>query len=435
MINLKKYINKLSYVLLVITTVFTAVLFSGCGGLKIDVKEAYLLEVEMNGCNGYGQVELSLNTKNVQAELLKYQSNNYYGEISELLYDIEFTLATPEQNGKLKNDDKFDVVVNYDKELAAEIGLELTNTTITCTAKNLPDGVELDAFKGLKVKFEGSSGNGYASIDYDDCSKEVKNYIYFDIKGGSSNLSNGDEITVTANSYIDLEDEGYFLKEESKKYTVEGLDGARETLEGVDTADLLSEMKKKVNEQIKEDYYVCGYDYKFESGKERYISSYYFSYTTKLDLVNYQYVYDPEDLETNGLIAYYKLATEFKCKDDQSYVSDGETPMKKGDKDTGVTYIAVVTNPLLISSDDKIAEDSYIYYDIENGESIEDLQDELNIGMYSSEYYNKDFKVIQSDDSKSEKTTESSKEKTTATEPTSKVSESSVEKATTKKAS
>lgn len=435
MISLKRYINNLSYIPLITTIVFTAVLFSGCGGLKIDVKEAYLLKAEINGCNGYGQVELSLDTKNVRAELSKYRSNRYYGEISELLYDIEFTLADSAQNGKLKNDDKFDVVVNYDKELASEIGLELVNTTITCTAKNLPDGVELDAFKGLKVKFEGSSGNGCASIDYDDCSKEVKNYIYFDIEGSSSNLSNGDEITVTANSYIALEDEGYFLKEKSKKYTVKGLDGARETLEGVDTVDLLSEMKKKVNEQIKKDYYVCGYDYKFKSGKERYISSYYFSYTTKLDLVNYQYVYAPEDLETNCLIAYYKLTTEFKCKENQSYVSDGEVPMKKGDKDTGVTYIAVVTNPLLVSFDDKISEDSHIYYDIENGESIENLQNELNIGTFSSEYYNEDFKVIQFDDSKSGKTTENSKEKTTATEPTSKASENSVEKATIKKAS
>lgn len=435
MISLKRYINNLSYVPLITTIVFTAILFSGCGGLKIDVKEAYLLKVEMNGCNGYGQVELSLNTKNIRTELSKYQSNKYYGEISELLYDIEFTLADPAQNGKLKNDDKFDVVVNYDKELASEIGLELANTTITCTAKDLPDGVELDAFKGLKVKFEGNSGNGYASIDYDDCSKEVKKYIYFDIEGSSANLSNGDEITVTANSYIALEDKGYFLKEESKKYTVEGLYGARKTLEGVDTSGLLSEMKKKVNEQIKEDYYVCGYDYKFKSGKERYISSYYFSYTTKLDFVNYQYVYDPEDLETNCLIAYYKLTTEFKCKEDQLYVSDGEAPMKKGDKDTGITYIAVVTNPLLVSSDDKISEANYIYYNIENDESIENLQNELNIGMSSFEYYNEDFKVIQFDDSKSEKTTENSKEKTTATEPTFKASENSVEKATTKKVS
>lgn len=433
MVNLKKYANKLSYVLLVATIIFTVTLFSGCGSLKIDVKESYLLEVEMNGCDGYGKVELSLNTKNVQAELLKHQSDTNYREISEVLYNLDFTMADPDQNGKLKNNDKFDVVVNYDKELAAEIGLELVNTTITCTAKNLPDGVELDAFKGLKVEFEGSNGNGYVNIDYDDCSTEVKNYIYFDIEGSYTNLSNGDEITVVANSYTDLEDEGYFLKEESKKYTVEGLDGPKESLEGVDVANLLSEMKNEVNEQLKKDYYVCSYDYKFESGKERYISSYFFTYTTKLDFVNYQYVYDPEDLETNGLIAYYKLTTEFKCKTDQSYVSDSETPMKKGEKDTGITYIAVVTNSLSISSDNKIAEDSYIYYDVENGESIEDVQEELNIGMYSSEYYDKDFKIIQSDDSdsKKEKTTENSTEKTTATEPT----ESSVEKATTKKAS
>lgn len=435
MSGFKKYTSKLLYFLLAVATLFTAVLFTGCGSLKVDIKEAYLLEVEMSGCNGYGQVELSLNNENVQIELLKHQSDENYREIRELLYGIEFTMAEPEQNGKLKNDDKFDVIASYDNELADEIGLEFVNTTITCTAKDLPDGIQLDAFDGLKVEFEGDNGNGYVNIYNDDCSKDVKDYIYFNIKGNSSNLSNGDEITIIANSYIDLEDEGYFLKEESKKYIVEGLDGPRESLVGVDVASLLSEMKSEINNQIKKDYYVCGYDYKFQSGKERYISSYYFSYTTKLDLVNYQYVYDPEDLETNGLVAYYKLTTEFKCKNDQTYVSDGETPMNKGDKDTGVTYLAVVTNSLLISSDDKLSDNSYIYYDVENDESMEELQEELNINMYSSEYYDKDFKAIEPDNIKSEKTTENSKEKTTATEPTSEAAESSVEKATTKKAS
>lgn len=443
MVSSKKHVDKLSYILLAVILTFTVVLFSGCGSVKINVKESYLLEVKMSGFNGSGEVELSLNNENVQIELRKHQKDDRYIEISELLYGMKFTMADPDKNGKLKNDDKFDVITSYDKELADELGVELVNTTITCTAKGLSEGVEIDAFKGLKVEFKGNNGDGYVTVESDDCSKEVKKYIFFNVEGSAGNLSNGDEVTIVANAYVNLEDKGYFLKEESKKYTVKGLDGARESLKGVDVDSLLSQMKHEINEQINKDYYVCSYDYKFKSGKKRYISSYYCSYKTELDLMEYQYVYDPEDLETNSLIAYYKLTTEFKCKSDQSYASDDQTPMKKGDKDKGVTYLAVLTTPLLITDDNKISENKYYYYSVENCESIEDLKDELDIDMYSSEYYDKDFNVIESDNNKTEKVTENStesskektKEKTTATEPTSKAAESSVEKATTKKAS
>lgn len=430
MTNFKISLKKLPCIVLALLMLSTALVFSGCGETKIDVKGAYLLDVTLSGCNGHGKAELDLHTTNVSAELSKYENDENYLKISTLLYDMTFEFVDKEQNGNLTNDETFDVKAVYDEELAAEIGVVLENTTITCTAKNLPEGVELDAFKDLKVTFSGADGDGYASIDTGDCDKTVRDNIYFTVDGDKYNLKNGDEITVVAESYIDLEEKGYFLKEESKTYTVEGLSGPRTSLEGVDMGTVLTDMKSEINDKIKNDYNVCYYDYTFSSGKKRDISSYEFTYTTQLDLVNYQYVYDPEDLDTNGLIAYYKLTTTFKCKSDQSYVADGATAMKKGDKDTGTTYLAVVSNSLSVDADDKLIDD-YIYFTVTNGISIQDIKEDINIGMYSSEYYDKDFKVTTSGEGSTEKSTEKATEKSTdkkseATEAT--------EKATTKQA-
>lgn len=438
MIKAKQTFRYVPYFLLTAVILSTALLFSGCGGTVIDIKGAYFLDVSFDGCNKYGKAVLELDTHNVNVELNKYADDENYSKLDDLLYDIKFKMEDPSLNGKLSNNDTFNVVAVYDEDLANEINVTLSNTTITCTVKNLKDGIIVDAFKDVKVTFDGKNGKGYVDIDTENCDDEVRDNVYFTANSDTNGkLSNGDTITVKAETLSYFEKDGYFLKEKEKTYTVSGLTGPRDTLDGVDTSEIRSDMQNELNDELKEAYTVRNYDYKFTSGKKRHLS-YDFTYTTDTQVEEYQYVHSSSDLSDNALIAYYKLSVTFKCKDNQSYVGSDETAMKKNEKDTGVTYVAVISTPLDVTEDNKILRDDYAYYTIKNGASIEEIKEDLNLdGLYISEYYNSDFRKDNSSrtnatEKSTQVETEKSTQKTTEESATIKSSESTT-KTTTEK--
>lgn len=443
MTELKTNVKKLPVVLLTMVIIATAVIFSGCGQTVIDLKESRILDVELQGFDGHGKVVISVDEDNLKSLKKEYRDSDNYKDIKELLDELTFEMKDPDINGTLSNGDSFDVVAKYDEDLAEEANVVLENTTITCeVGDKLPEGKEIDAFAGLKIEYYGDNGNAYAYADSDGCDELVdENNIYFEVDGDNENLKNGDKIVVLAKTFNDLEADGYYLKEESKEYTVEGLTGARTTLEGVDLTDVSEDMYDEAEEITEDDFYLAYYDYTFKSGKERELNSFDFKYTPKLELVKYAYVYDPDDISyNNALVAYYRLTTEVECTSDQYGYEDDDNLMKKGDKDTGVTYIAIKSSSLKITSDNKI-EDDFIYFSSANGAEIEDCAKEFDIDDYTAEYYDKDFKKI--DDTATEATepaTEKSTEKTTekstekSTDDTT-ATEAATEKATTKKSS
>ncbi len=428
MIKSKKIATSLSCLVLCLLTLCSVFVLSGCGGISIDVKANYLLHPVFSGCNGKGSVKLELNYKNVDYAVQSYINNDKYSDIYSLVSDIDFELEDESVNGKLKNDDSFKVITKYDEDKATELGVTFTNTEITCKVQDLKDGTELDAFKDVKVTFSGEDGSGYASVNTDDCKRAVTSNVYFTFEDeNNGKLKNGDEVTVKANLYSD--DSSYFLKEESKKYKVDGLYGARKSLEGTDLGDVKEEIRKKANTATKDDVSIAHYDYKFSSGKKRDLNSYSFSFETKMEFEKYVYAYDPDDVSDNTLAGVYKLTTTAKCKNDQSYVSDGAEAMKKGDNDTGVTYIVVTTSDLIFSSDNKLYDNGYFsrYYNMKSCADLNDIKDLFDNNNYVLVNYDENFKELKDAEPSTEKATEKATEKSTE-----KSTEKTTEKATKK---
>lgn len=439
----KRAFRYVPYFLLTVVILSTALLFSGCEKTVIDIKGAYFLDVSFDGCNKYGKAVLELDMHNVNVELNKHANDENYSKLYDLVSDIKFKMEDPSLNGKLSNNDTFNVVAVYDEDLANEINVTLNNTTITCTVKNLKDGIIVDAFKDVKVTFGGKNGKGYVDIDTEDCDDEVRDNVYFTAYSDTDGkLSNGDTITVKAETLSYFEKDGYFLREKEKTYTVSGLTGPRDTLDGVDTSEIRSDMQNELNYELEEAYNVCNYDYEFTSGKKRHLS-YDFTYTTDAQVEEYQYVHSSSDLSDNALIAYYKLSVTFNCKDNQSHVDSDETAMKKNEKDTGVTYIAVISTLLDVTEDNKVLRDDYTYYTIKNGASIEEIKEDLNLdGLYISEYYDSDFKkkdnssktnaTEKSTQTETEKSTQKTTEKSATIKSSESVTETTTEKSTEK---
>ena len=152
-----------------------------------------------------------------------------------------------------------------------------------------------------------------------------------------------------------------------------------------------------------------------------------------MEFEKYVYAYDPDDVSDNTLAGVYKLTTTAKCKNDQSYVSEGAEAMKKGDNDTGVTYIVVTTSDLIFSSDNKLYDNGYFsrYYGMESCADLNDIKDLFDNNNYVLVNYDENFKELKDAEPSTEKATEKATEKSTE-KTTEKSDEKSTEKATTK---
>lgn len=407
-INLKK----LPVVFLTMIIIATAFVITGCGKTVINVEESKILKVKVSGLDGTGKIEVSVNEDRLDKLKEQYREEENYSEINKLLNSIEFELEDESVNGTLSKGDTVNIVVKYDEDIAEEGKISLKKEVIRYKIKagKLKRGTEIDAFKGFKLTYIGNEGEVYAYENTSGCDEIVKEAdIYFTVEAENNGfLKNGDKITVTADSHKNLEEEGYFLKEKSKEFVVLGLEAARKTLEGVDFSAIAAQMLYEVNAYTENDFdLVCFLDCKFESGKDRELDTKSFNFTKQLDFLNYAYSYDPSDYRNkNCFIAFYKLTVDIDCINDQYSGSNSDPDlMKKGEKDTGVCYIAVKTySAVKVSKDNKLVTPNMIYTMID-APTMEDCIKALEIDSYTTEYFDANYKKL--DTSATDSVTES----------------------------
>ena len=411
-----KFSGKRIYAAILSLALTVSFVVTACGcekKIQISVSTAKLVEIQLSGCDGHGKADFVLNRDNVKSEADKYKENENYENIYLLLDTMKFRMADEKQQGNLSNGQDFTVIADYNETLAANIKVDIKDTELVCTAKNLTDGQELNAFQNLKVTFSGENGSGKIMIDNSNCSKNTKAWIEF-TADKTEKLKNGDTVKITAKPKVVLEEEGFYLKEPYRAYTVKNLLGARSSLKGINTESLREEMNKEMKTKILNSYYVTDYDYIFSSGKNRELNSEYFNYKSKYELDSYQYIYNKNDLNENSLIAYYKVTTKFTCKAGQAGLKAGFTPMKEGETDNGTTYVAIMTNPLRIGKDNQLDKDNYIYFDSANGKTIKDIQTNLSIGKFSSEFFDKEFSLTNKTEPVTEKPTQTATQQETS---------------------
>lgn len=171
---------------------------------------------------------------------------------SAILDSVEFKISGKKKTD-LKNGDKVKVKVDFDEDDLEEYNIKLTSDEFTLTVSGLAKTAELDPFKDVKVTYEGISGKGYANLDTESVSDDIKEKFYFQFNEYYSELSNGDTVEVKASysgyqyddevgGIYDEEKNVYYLIEEEtvKSFTVEGLKEL-ETVEVFDYIELVYE--------------------------------------------------------------------------------------------------------------------------------------------------------------------------------------------------
>lgn len=134
----------------------------------------------------------------------------------------------------LSNGDVIEVLVEYDRAVAKELGIRVDLDSRHITVKDLMEGRELDLFADVKIITGGISPYVYAAY-INESEDEYLSRLEYKIDK-TSNLSIGDEITITC-----LIDEanaagnGYYYDETKMQYTIVKADKYIDSPEELDT--------------------------------------------------------------------------------------------------------------------------------------------------------------------------------------------------------
>lgn len=228
---------------------------TGCGGSKVDITD--YVTVNFSGVDGQGSAACNVDSVNLEQAL----AGDDDGEISmeELeklgwITQFEMTMSCDlDKDSELSNGEKVTVTVSYDKDLAKENKVTVTGETKEFEVTGLKEPIEVDAFAsdifdtddGVALEYSNAAPTAGLTV-INHCTSEPESLITYRADK-TSGLSNGDQITITAELPASAANEGYVLKESEKTITVEGLDTyvtSLSQLNGADKTEVLNKAEK-----------------------------------------------------------------------------------------------------------------------------------------------------------------------------------------------
>lgn len=231
-----------------IFTVLILMCVTGCGKKSIDVTVG--MDVKFSGANGNGTAEVvfdSGDTYGYVAALL--ESGDESWQKSERLVKLAGAVTyevSPNQG--LSNGDAVTVHVNVDEAALKELGYSAKSETKTFSVTGLAELTEIDAFEGLKVVYKGVAPNARVDRIETDINQKLEGAQITFSYDKDLQLNIGDELVITAT--LSKQDK-YILKETSKTFIVDGIDGYVMDPNAI-SAEALEEMHQIANTQWEE---------------------------------------------------------------------------------------------------------------------------------------------------------------------------------------
>ena len=231
--------------------------FTGCSNLqamKDNLDETAKEDVEIDlsqyfvysfsGYDGMGTISYEMDYDALIKDYEKLEDENYS---EKKLAKAIIPVVTEQQD--LSNGQEITVSWNLDvKEIEKDCDIEFKDDDFTITVKGLEVLPKYDPFEYIDVTYEGTELAGYINIQTLSGSP-IDGVTYSASK--TSNLSNGDVITITAScDEQSCLDQGYLLVANEKEYTVEGL------YEYVMSTDLLTDdVISEMTDEALDEYY------------------------------------------------------------------------------------------------------------------------------------------------------------------------------------
>lgn len=227
---------------------FAITILAGCGFLskktKLDIDE--LIEIEVDGFNGYSNVSARLATDYIYEEFSSKhsaKSKNYSKYLDKTRIAIQSINIELSKDKNLSNGDKIIATITYDSDKFKEAKISILGNEKSYVVEGLPEIRPINPFDYLDIRFDGISPTG--KVEMNIRSNDVVSLYRFSASK-DHNLKNGDSIIITYKDTSDPAQTGYVITETKREYEIVGLDSYLEKTDDLSSADfdaLKSEFK------------------------------------------------------------------------------------------------------------------------------------------------------------------------------------------------
>lgn len=237
-------------------------LLTGCGSSN-TVNLTDYATVNFEGIDGQGTATINYDLTQLEKDFVGDDDNNIYQEEAQKLMEFgqfEVTMKwNLDKEDTLSNGDKVIVTITYNEDLAKSKKIKIKgDTSKEFEVTGLKEAISLDAFdsavfntdNGIKISYEGASPYANISIENKCRDEQAQRFVIY-TPDKTSNISNGDTITITTSLNKNAIDEGYVLKETQTQITVDGLESYVSKLSELKTEDR-KDIEMKLNNLFKD---------------------------------------------------------------------------------------------------------------------------------------------------------------------------------------
>jgi len=222
--------KKLTNILIVLLLATLCLAMTACGHTEAEL--APYLSVSYTGYNGNGTAHVDFDFAAFEYSIMsQWKDGDTFEKLAELTA-LEMTVThTPTTAEQLSNGDSFTVTIEYDEDLAKDLGYRLTATEKTFTVEGLAEPIVIDPFapeifgagKTVDCTLEGIDPFIMLTLRNTTGFQDPISHITYRADK-DWNLKNGDTVTVTATMEPRFAQQGYLLERTQLTISVEGFD-------------------------------------------------------------------------------------------------------------------------------------------------------------------------------------------------------------------
>lgn len=208
----------------------------------------------------------------------------------------------------------------------------------SCNSRATINNKDIDIFENVEVTFYGKPNKGFSKIDINNCSDIIKdNFIFKCYKDGK--IVNGETVDIIAEYKNPNKKFEYHIKRTRKNYIVTGVDFYPNDIKNYEKDNINKSVRKLADEYISKNIENIHLD--FYSGIDRndWSKSGSFDYTYNYYDTKMIYNINKNKPSDNIYFIIYELTNRINCT--KSMESIYKNPMKSGESDIGISYIAV----------------------------------------------------------------------------------------------
>lgn len=233
-------------------------MLAGCGTAEVDLTQ--FVDIKCEGVDGKGMAYATLDEDELDDAIKDANEDLTKKERKKLIQSIEAEIK--KNSIDLSNGDKLTVEIEWSESKAERYDIKFVGDEKEVKVSGLKELKKIDAFEDIEIEYDGASP--YVKVEVENNSKnDFLQDCYYSVEYPDDRYyaKAGDEVEITVSySEYDAEEEGYTVKEDTKKIKIKDSDvdayiTKPEEVSGDAVSELEEACKSVVDEEIFDNVY------------------------------------------------------------------------------------------------------------------------------------------------------------------------------------